>query len=207
MPCRLAWPNPPLAPRSVPHPPAPRRCRAVHRQMPRRPARTRRDRWAAVAQRPRHRDQARAPLVAVRAPLRITPPLRTMHHHHTIRTPIRIMLRAISGHKGHLGEPVDELARAPLQPLHQCAGPLVGLPGAVAWRPRRLTVGIGGVQGVFGPRPPAHPPRRTGHRHLPDIAPAWRAQLAEPGHLPPSYVGRYHPAQRRCRRPSSTSQP
>jgi len=42
-------------------------------------------RWRTVARHPRDSDQARPPLVPVRAPLRVTPPVRTMHPHATIR--------------------------------------------------------------------------------------------------------------------------
>ena len=65
-----------VVPQPVPHRPAARRRVAVHDQVP----------WAvlargprrrAVARHPRHRDQARPPLVPVRAPLRVAPPVRS----------------------------------------------------------------------------------------------------------------------------------
>jgi hypothetical protein len=79
----------PLAPWPVPHRPAPGRGRAVHRQMPRSPAPAGGHRQGTVAHRPRHADQARPPLVPVRAPLRVAPPLWTPHPHAAIRTQIR----------------------------------------------------------------------------------------------------------------------
>jgi hypothetical protein len=47
---------------------------------------------------PRQDDSARPPLMAVRAPLRITPPVRTLHPHGTIRTHARTARR--SGRRG-----------------------------------------------------------------------------------------------------------
>ena len=43
-------------------------------------------RWGTLARQPRHDDQARPPLVPVRAPLRVAPPRGPTHAHNTIRT-------------------------------------------------------------------------------------------------------------------------
>ena len=78
-----------LVPGPVPHRPAARRRVAEHRHMPGRTTPRRRPRRRAVAQHPRHGDQARSPLVPVLAPLRVTPPRRAPHPHATIRTRVR----------------------------------------------------------------------------------------------------------------------
>jgi hypothetical protein len=78
-----------LVPRPVPRRPAARRRVAVHHHVPRPmfalgPCR------GAVARHPAHDDPARPPLVPVRAPLRVTPPVRALHPHATIRTRERL---------------------------------------------------------------------------------------------------------------------
>jgi len=75
--------------------------------MPRRPTRARGDRRGTVADRPRHRDQARPPLVPVRVPLRITPTVRTPHP-----TPIGTQVRARGGPSRTAGPAVRQTARA-----------------------------------------------------------------------------------------------
>jgi hypothetical protein len=89
-------PRPVTAPRSaagtpgpVPHRPAALHP-AVHRHVPGRASPGRSLRRRAIAQHPRHDDQARSPLVPVLAPLRVRPPCRTPHAHDTIRTRIRL---------------------------------------------------------------------------------------------------------------------
>ena len=67
----------PLAPGPVPHRPAARR--AGSKPPCARPALPRGPPQGTVARHPAHRDQARAPLVPVRAPLRVTPSVRTSH--------------------------------------------------------------------------------------------------------------------------------
>ena len=74
-----------VVPRLVPGRPASRRRFAVHHHVPR-PVLTRGERGGTVAWHPRDSDPARSPLVAVRAALRVTPPVRTLHPHDTIRT-------------------------------------------------------------------------------------------------------------------------
>ena len=75
-----------LMPGLVPAGPAARRIAPDHQvTCPRYPA-TLRDSQCAVAWRPVHGDQARSPLVPIRAPLRVTPPHRPPHPHKTSRT-------------------------------------------------------------------------------------------------------------------------
>jgi hypothetical protein len=71
-------------PRGVPGRPAARRL-AVHHQVTRAvfPLGRRR---RAVTRHPAHDDPPRSPLVPVLAALRVTPPVRTLHPHGTIRT-------------------------------------------------------------------------------------------------------------------------
>jgi hypothetical protein len=75
--------------RLIPGRPAARRL-AVHRHMPRGTRGAGRPGRGTVAQHPRNDDPARPPLVSVLAPLRVTPPLRPVHVHDTIRTQVRL---------------------------------------------------------------------------------------------------------------------
>ena len=77
-------------PGPVPNRPAARHRVAVHRQMPRGPWPGGRLRWGTAAQHPRDDDLAGAPVVPVRAALRVVPrpPVRTSHPHDPIRTRI-----------------------------------------------------------------------------------------------------------------------
>ena len=85
----LPWSlGPRFVPRPVPRRPAPRRRVAVHQHVPR-AVLTRGPRQGTVARHPRDSDQTRSPLVPVRAPLWVTPPVRTLHPHDTIRTRVR----------------------------------------------------------------------------------------------------------------------
>jgi hypothetical protein len=79
-----------LVPGPVPNRPTARHRVAVHRQMPRGPWPGGRLRRGTAAQHPRDDDLAGAPVVPVRAALRVVPrpPVRTSHPHDPIRTRI-----------------------------------------------------------------------------------------------------------------------
>jgi hypothetical protein len=79
--------RPPLVPGLIPGRPAARRL-AVHHQMTR-PMLPLGRRRRAITRHPAHDDQPRPPLVPVLAALRVTPPVRTLHPHDTIRTRVR----------------------------------------------------------------------------------------------------------------------
>ena len=84
----LAWSlGPRFVPRPVPGRPAPRRRLAVDHHVARAVLAGGRGGGQSTAS--TDRDQARAPLVPVRAPFRVTPPVRTLHPHGTIRTRVR----------------------------------------------------------------------------------------------------------------------
>jgi hypothetical protein len=68
---------------------SPSRCTTPPGARPRHPGHGPRGR--AVAQHPRHGDQPRTPLVPVLAPLRVTPPVRTLDPMGTIRTHVRVV--------------------------------------------------------------------------------------------------------------------
>jgi hypothetical protein len=78
-----------LVPRPVPRRPAARRRVAVHHHVPR-PVLELGPRRGALARHPAPDDPARPPLVPIRAPLRVTPPVRALHPHDTIRTRERL---------------------------------------------------------------------------------------------------------------------
>src|SRR6266550_1821420 len=96
--------------RPVPDRPAARRRSAVDRQMPGRAVAAGLDRRGTVAQRERHDDQARPPLVPVLAALRVAPPARPYHCH----------MQLEHMYQWQIVRPVVPGRRGPGRPLGRC---------------------------------------------------------------------------------------